>query len=301
MPLESAPVAPTPRSSAACGSTRTRRAAMAAAPIPTTASRSSCWRARRSSRSWGSRLFRQRAARCGRAHHPRVGGRDRPADACALRAGRAAGIARRPRTGAADHRRARSADQPCRRARRPAGAGRARIAAHRRHGQASGHLFHPAEGAGGGMLFGHGPVFRDFYFALDARAAARVVARVPTSLVPMTRPAGSRSWRRTRSVRRAGRSRRLGCAARTPLARILAQGHRTRGLIPFDLLAAAYALEPSWFLCTPARAWVGKDSTMIVPWRSAALLIEPSADGPALYCGRVRSELKGGLMTAWER
>src|SRR5262249_60809877 len=30
---------------------------------------------------------------------------------------------------------------------------------------------HPAEGAGGGMLFGHGPVFRGFNFAKDRRAA----------------------------------------------------------------------------------------------------------------------------------
>jgi hypothetical protein len=33
-------------------------------------------------------------------------------------------------------------------------------------GRRPGHVFHPAEGAGGGLLFGHGPVFRDFNFDL---------------------------------------------------------------------------------------------------------------------------------------
>jgi hypothetical protein len=41
---------------------------------------------------------------------------------------------------------------------------------------ATGHIFHPAEGAGGGMLFGHGPVFRDFNFEMDMTAATRIVA-----------------------------------------------------------------------------------------------------------------------------
>jgi inosine-uridine nucleoside N-ribohydrolase len=52
-------------------------------------------------------------------------------------------------------------------------------------GRRPGHIFHPAEGAGGGMLFGHGPVFRDFNFALDPDAAAQVLAmKLPVSLVP---------------------------------------------------------------------------------------------------------------------
>ena len=69
-----------------------------------------------------------------------------------------------------------------------------------------------------------------------------------------------------------------------------------QGFYPFDLLAAAYVLEPSWLRCTPVRAWVGDDRTMIVPWRPQALLIEPGAASPTLYCGRAGGGLKPGLM-----
>ena len=52
-------------------------------------------------------------------------------------------------------------------------------------GRRPGHLFHPAEGVGGGILFGHGPVFRDFNLVMDSEAAARVVAmQLATTLVP---------------------------------------------------------------------------------------------------------------------
>jgi purine nucleosidase len=52
-------------------------------------------------------------------------------------------------------------------------------------GRRPGQLFHPAEGAGGGILFGHGPVFRDLNFDLDRAAASSVLAmRPPTTLVP---------------------------------------------------------------------------------------------------------------------
>ena len=165
-------------------------------------------------------------------------------------------------------------------------------------GRRPGHLFHPAEGAGGGMLFGHGPVFRDFNFALDPRAAARVVALVPTSLVPYDAARGIEIMAQDldRFAAHGGAAAWVAQRAR-PWLEYWRKDIGREGFYPFDLLAAAYALEPSWFLCTPARAWVGEDRTMIVPWRPAALLIEPRADGPALYCGRVRSELKRCLLS----
>ncbi|HEX6156686.1 MAG TPA: nucleoside hydrolase [Burkholderiales bacterium] len=165
-------------------------------------------------------------------------------------------------------------------------------------GRRPGHLFHPAEGAGGGMLFGHGPVFRDLNFALDPRAAARVLAlRLPTSLVPydaargveitpadldrLTAQGGAAAWV-------AQRARAWLDYWREDIGR--------QGFYPFDLLAAAYVLEPSWLRCTPVRAWVGDDRTMVMPWRPQALLIEPGADSPTLYCGRAGGGLKPGLM-----
>jgi inosine-uridine nucleoside N-ribohydrolase len=166
-------------------------------------------------------------------------------------------------------------------------------------GRRPGHIFHPAEGARGGILFGHGPVFRDFNFALDPGAAARVVAlQVPVSLVPYDAARGIEitaadlDWLVAQGNAPAWVAQRARAWLdywRNDIGR--------EGFYPFDLLAAAYALEPSWFHCTPVRAWVGDDRTMVIPWRPTALLVEPVADGPALYCGRARSGLKSALMT----
>jgi hypothetical protein len=52
-------------------------------------------------------------------------------------------------------------------------------------GRRPGHIFHPAEGGGGGMLLGHGPIFRDFNFEMDVAATIRTVALgIPLTLVP---------------------------------------------------------------------------------------------------------------------
>jgi purine nucleosidase len=164
-------------------------------------------------------------------------------------------------------------------------------------GRRPGHLFHPAEGAGGGILFGHGPVFRDFNFALDPQAAARVLAlRVPMSLVPYDAARGIELT--------AADLDRLETFLPwiVPRARGWLEYWRSdigrAGFYPFDLLAAAYVLEPSWLRCTPVRAWVGKDDTLFLPWAPAALLIEPGPGDAVLYCGsaRARADIKANLM-----
>ena len=174
-------------------------------------------------------------------------------------------------------------------------------------GRRPGHIFHPAEGAQAGILFGHGPVFRDFNFALDSGAASRVLAaELPTSFVPydaargmeitatdldrLATLGGGRAWvsKRTRAWLDYWR---------TDIGR--------SGFYPFDLLAAAYVLEPSWFRCTPVRAWVGEDRTLFIPFRwQAALLVSPEAPPPqdetlsarALYCSGTRGNLKADVL-----
>jgi inosine-uridine nucleoside N-ribohydrolase len=162
-------------------------------------------------------------------------------------------------------------------------------------GRRPGHIFHPAEGAGGGMLFGHGPVFRDFNFALDPDAVSRVLAlKVPVSFVPydaaraieltaqdLDRLEASLPW----IVKR---SRDWLDYWRSDIGRA--------GFYPFDLLAAAYVVEPSWLLCTPVRAWVGEDDRLFRLWARKALLVQPDANGAALYCGRARREVKQRVM-----
>jgi inosine-uridine nucleoside N-ribohydrolase len=162
-------------------------------------------------------------------------------------------------------------------------------------GRRPGHIFHPAEGANAGMLFGHGPVFRDFNFEMDVRAAARIVeSQVPLTLVPydaarrveitgadLDRLAVSSpalSWV-------AGRSRSWLAYWREEIGR--------DGFCPFDLLAAAYVVEPRRFDCAAVQVWIGEDPTLFIPfWRPTALLVgqgearpeKPQARGSALYC-----------------
>jgi inosine-uridine nucleoside N-ribohydrolase len=162
-------------------------------------------------------------------------------------------------------------------------------------GRRPGHIFHPAEGAGGAMLFGHGPVFRDFNFALDPQAAARVLsAGVPMSLVPydaarqieLTAHDLDRLERTLPTV--VPRTRDWLAYWRSDIGR--------EGFAPFDLLAAAYVLDPAQFRCTAVRAWVGEDRALKIPWHPTALLVEASGGATALYCGRAQPRLKQELM-----
>ncbi len=167
-------------------------------------------------------------------------------------------------------------------------------------GRRPGHIFHPAESAGGGMLFGHGPVFRDFNFAQDPAAVRQVLAAgVPMSLVP---------YDAARSVElAAGDLNRV--AASLPWVVQRAQGWleywRTGigrdGFLPFDLLAAAYVLQPSLLRCTAVRAWVGEDEALF--WSPEALLIEPRRDAAALYCGAARPHAEPAILErlAWNK
>lgn len=160
-------------------------------------------------------------------------------------------------------------------------------------GRRPGHIFHPAEGAGGGMFFGHGPVFRDFNFALDPGAAAQVLAlNLSMSFVPYDAARGveltaddldrlqmSLPWI-------VERSRGWLDYWRADIGRA--------GFYPFDLIAAAYVVEPSLLRCTPVRAWVGEDDAL--PWTPKALLVAPEPHGAALYCGFARGEVRPRVM-----
>jgi inosine-uridine nucleoside N-ribohydrolase len=162
-------------------------------------------------------------------------------------------------------------------------------------GRRPGHIFHPAEGAGGAMLFGHGPVFRDFNFALDPQAVTPILSSgLPMSLVPydaarqieLTAHDLDRLERTLPTI--VPRTRDWLAYWRSDIGR--------EGFAPFDLLAAAYVLEPARFRCSAVRAWVGEDRALKVPWHPVALLVEPFREAGALYCGVPRPGLKGELM-----
>lgn len=175
-------------------------------------------------------------------------------------------------------------------------------------GRRPGHLFHPAEGAKGAMLFGHGPVFRDLNAALDPDATAAIVRMgVPLFLLPYD----------------AARHVEIGAAV---MERMRARGgahawvadraggwlnHWQRnigreGFYPFDLLAASFALRPDLHRCAIVPIRAGTDPTLPPPFRhSAALLIVPPpvdaggdtlAEGTAVYCPEVAEGLRAWLV-----
>lgn len=182
-------------------------------------------------------------------------------------------------------------------------------------GRTPGHLFHPSEGAGGGMLFGHGPVFRDFNFDQDRNAAARILAMdLPMTLVPyvaarqvsltgtdlslLGADAGSAAW--------------VAARARDWLAFWETDVGRN-GFYPFDVLAAVYTLRPDLFTCAQVKAVVARDKEL---WDwiygPEALLVGPDSEtgetasdaraaAGALYCPQFASGLHEWIMSRLEK
>ena len=167
-------------------------------------------------------------------------------------------------------------------------------------GRRPGHLFHPSEGAGGGMLLGHGPVFTDFNFEQDPQAAARVLAMgVPMTLVP---------YEAARQV----------TFTATDLGKIAATGRAGRwvaerargwlgfwredvgrdGFYPFDVLAAAYAVRPHLFDCALGGARVAEDERL---WGRKGLLVGPEGgEARVVYCPRVSARLHDWLIATFQ-
>jgi inosine-uridine nucleoside N-ribohydrolase len=148
-------------------------------------------------------------------------------------------------------------------------------------GKREGHLFHPSEGARVNLLFGHGPIFQDLNVSRDVLAVqtlmksgaritllpyelARQVSLTGDDLTRFERGGGPLAW-----VARSSRGW-LGYW-RTVVGR--------DGFYPFDLLAAAYAIDDRHLGCGPKFARVGTDRRVGPLFRSAALLVGvPIAD-----------------------
>ncbi len=174
-------------------------------------------------------------------------------------------------------------------------------------GRRPGHLFHPAEGRGHGILFGHGPVFWDFNFAKDRAAASEIVAmNLPITLIPYE---GARSVRLTAAD--LARLETAGGAAAWVARR--ARGWLSYwanvvgldGFYPFDALAAAYAVEPTLLDCANVAVWVANDGKRWGGWLGPASLLvglessrveRPLAGGSAYYCPRMSPGMHGWLM-----
>lgn len=165
-------------------------------------------------------------------------------------------------------------------------------------GRRPGHLFHPAEGKGSnGLLFGHGPVFSDFNFEKDRAAAAALLGMgLPITLVPYdaARAATVTAADLARMRQEGGAAAWVAARARDWL-RFWNERVGLDGFYPFDLMAAAYVLDPGRFDCARTVAWIANDDRL---WKwfynPESLLVGPPSEKPArvaahgrlIYCPR---------------
>jgi inosine-uridine nucleoside N-ribohydrolase len=174
-------------------------------------------------------------------------------------------------------------------------------------GRRKGHVFHPIEGATAHSLLGHGPVFRDFNFIQDDRAAEIITAMgLPTTLIPYEaaraitlRPAvldmmetngGAAAWVAQRAQ---------------PWLNYWRDDIGIDGFYPFDLVAAAYAIDPTLFRCadlpiaveadTWLFGWLGRRGLFVLPEARRHDIRQES--GTALYCPRVSEGLESWLVS----
>lgn len=178
-------------------------------------------------------------------------------------------------------------------------------------GKRPGHIFHPAEGARAGILFGHGPIFRDFNFDMDTDAAKLVLtSHLPVTLIPYDAARGIEMTADDLDHLSESNPVLEWIADRArPWLEYWRNGIGRQGFYPFDLLAAAYILDPSQFECASIDVRIGEDPTLFIPFgRSPALLVSEN-DGPSKearvvgstrYCGRPSSNLKHQLMNHFE-
>jgi purine nucleosidase len=176
-------------------------------------------------------------------------------------------------------------------------------------GRQPGHLFHPSEDSGRGMLFGHGPVFRDFNFDKDRNAAAQVVAmKLPLTLIPYV---ASRQVSLTAAdlalfEARQGSTAWVASRARGWLAYWEHEIGRM-GFYPFDLVAAAYVLRPQFLSCALVQAAVMRDlelwGTLYGP--EALLVFEHGetprnarSAGQVLFCAQVEPQMHAWLVSS---
>lgn len=173
-------------------------------------------------------------------------------------------------------------------------------------GKRPGHLFHPAEGAGKGMLFGHGPVFRDFNFDMDRRAAILVMQMaLPTTLIPYD---AARTIILTAAdlahIETANAAADFVASRARGWLRFWRDDVGLDGFYPFDLLAAAYVLDRRNFDCAETNAWIGKDPMNGWAWihNPDTFVVDPdlptkaAATARVIYCPDTDAELHAWLM-----
>jgi purine nucleosidase len=165
-------------------------------------------------------------------------------------------------------------------------------------GRRPGHIFHPSEGAGGGSMFGHGPVFRDFNVVLDPDSVRVVIDMViPLVLVPYEAARDVEiDEEALERIAVSGAGGRWVAERARPWLRYWQTDIGRNGFYPFDLMAAMFVAKPKQFACAPVTVELQRDSTVFFPFsRMPALLIDPlvyehyGSHPGTLYCHGLRT------------
>ncbi len=156
-------------------------------------------------------------------------------------------------------------------------------------GARQGHVFHPAEGAKKAMLFGHGPVARDFNVSLDKRAAQTIMAtNIAITLTPYDVARSVEVSRDDLAILAAtGKLGKIVARMSDPWLKTWRKYVGRDGFYPFDLMAVGAVLTPQAFVCQqvnaemridqlinnsrfgPLRLLVGGSNGRIVTWCDA--------------------------------
>lgn len=173
-------------------------------------------------------------------------------------------------------------------------------------GRRKGHVFHPVEGGTARSFFGHGPIFRDFNFTEDEEAATLVVKMgLPMTLVPYeaARNVTVNSTILDNMANHGGAAEWVARQAYLWLTYWREDIGRD-GFYPFDLIAAAYMVQPSLLRCAHTPITI-EDDTWLFGWLGyRGLFIESEHEigskllvaGSALYCPEVSKHLENWLV-----
>lgn len=172
-------------------------------------------------------------------------------------------------------------------------------------GHQPGHLFHPAEASGRGILMGHGPIFRDLNFSMDETAAQSILdMHLPLTLIPYD--AAVHTIITSADIEKlAHQGPTLSWAAATTKGwlNFWQNDIGQPGFYPFDWVAAAYFAKPSLFNCAPTHVQIEREWVFWV-YPRWSFLVSPIADGQheaSLYCPQPASSLHDFLLNGIAR
>lgn len=170
-------------------------------------------------------------------------------------------------------------------------------------GHEPGHLFHPSEASGRGMLMGHGPIFRDLNFSMDEAATRSILQMgLPLTFIPYDASvqAGITAADLETLAQRGPALRWAATTAKGWLG-FWKDEIGQPGFFPFDWVAAAYVVKPSLFNCAETNTWIATEwAFWVYPRESLLVGVESDADenAKALYCPETDPLLHSYLLNA---